>query len=32
MREDWAFLAAEDDVPNLPNGNPDTWPASEEPE
>jgi hypothetical protein len=26
MREEWAFLPDEEDVPALPNGNPETWP------
>jgi hypothetical protein len=25
MREEWAFLPSEADVPNLPNGGPDRW-------
>lgn len=25
MREEWAFLPAESDVPNLPNGGPAVW-------
>lgn len=25
IREEWAFLPSEEDVPQLPNGGPDTW-------